>query len=185
MRARAGRTPALAALLAAQCPAIAQDDLAAPRNPIGYPGGGLALSLQGSFAVETHINFLWGAGAGRRKDHLYQFGPEIQLGIHLGAPSHWSLHGERFGLRQTWLYQGILGLTATIGAENYAQRFMLEDTRWFVQAGPTLLGCLSVEYGLSQPMTGARPLVDLDRVMIRLEINPAALAKAFRGIPLS
>lgn len=185
MKARAGRAAALVAVLAAQGPATAQDDAAAATRPISYPGGGLAFSLQGSFAVETHINFLWGAEAGRKKDHLYQFGPEIQLGTHLGAPSHWSLHGERFGLRQTWTYLGILGLTATIGAENYAQRFMLEDTRWFIQAGPTLLGCLSVEYGFSQPMTGARPLVDLERLMIRLEINPSALEKAFRGVPLS
>ncbi|HRD52846.1 MAG TPA: hypothetical protein PKY96_09375 [Flavobacteriales bacterium] len=107
------------------------------------------------------------------------------LGWHLGAPEHGSLHSERIGLRQLWLYQGDFGIKATAGAENYSDWFALDDSRWFFQCGLTLLGCLSLESGWTWAMTARIPFVDPGRVMLRLEINAHGFERVIRGVPIS
>ncbi|MFZ1694170.1 MAG: hypothetical protein WAT74_13305 [Flavobacteriales bacterium] len=151
----------------------------------GSAGGGFAMSVQGSLGIEAAGHYLWSLETGHKREDLYQIGPEAMVGWHVGAPQRWSLHGERIGLKQLWLYKGAFGITATAGAENYSYRFALDDSRWFLQCGPTLLGCISLEYGWTYAMTARTPFVDQGRVMLRLEINAHALERVFRGVPIS
>lgn len=54
-----------------------------------------------------------------------------------------------------------------------------------MQAGINLLGAVSVEYGTSKPFTAASPQHDLDRVVIRVDLNGRMLERLFTGVPLS
>lgn len=168
-----------ALLLASAGAAHAQDD---GHERLILPGGGFALSAQGPIGFETSLHCFMGIPAGKENDHLYIVGPELTIGTYFGDPGFW---GQRLGIRQFYLYESFFGVSGTIGVENYTPDFSLDDTRWYIQGGPTFAGVLSLEYGRSFRYTGNKARVDDDRIVVRLELNLVALTKIFEKVPFS
>jgi hypothetical protein len=175
------------ACAALQCGASSQSHEGAG-NWMHAPGGGFGVSEQGLLGLEMSIHYMLGTETSKvpagewLPGNLYLIGPELTIGTHLDHPGFW---GQRIGLRQIWLYEGVMGATLTGGFENYTSDFGFDDTRWYVQGGPTFAGLISLEYGHGFPMTGAAERLNTDRIVLRLELNITALTKLFEHIPIS
>ncbi len=146
------------------------------------PGGGAGIALQGLAGVELHGNLLRAAASGAASGPIYQAGPELALGAYFGAPSCW---GQRLGVRQLFGPSEYWAVSLTGGLENYTAGLSLQDARGFLQAGVNLLGLVSIEYGASRPFGSTAPLLDPERVVIRIDLNGRMLERLFAGVPIS
>jgi hypothetical protein len=146
------------------------------------PGGGVGLCVHGPVALELHANYVYVAGSIPDRGPLYQVGPELALSVSINSPVFWS---QRLGIRQLYGNSGWWSVSLHAGVENHSTTLGIDDRRLYVQPGVNLFGLLSLEYGMSRPLTDARTLPDTERVLIRVDLNVAMLDRMFRRVPIS